>query len=55
MRKKDESLKFDERLFGATQLITIVVTLYVFLMPFFLAMHTELNKSIYGKEEVFTG
>ena len=55
MRKKDEQLKFDERIFGATQLISIVVTLYVCLMPFLLAMHTELNKNIQGKEEIFKG
>ena len=54
MRKKDLRLKFDERIFGATQLMTIVVTIYVCMMPFLLAMHAELNKSIYGKAEVFS-
>ena len=53
-RVKDIRLKFDERVFGATQVLTIAVTLYVCLMPFLLAMNTDISKNIFGTGDVFT-
>lgn len=53
-KTKDPKFRFDERVFNATQLINIIVTCYVCLMPFVLAVHQELvTKTIFGMGEVF--
>ena len=55
MKKKDTSVKFDERIFGASQLLTFSVFLYVCMMPFLLALHSEVvGKIDFGKGEVFS-
>ena len=55
MKKKDSSVKFDERIFGASQLLTFSVFLYVCMMPFLLALHSEVvGKIDFGKGEVFS-
>ena len=41
-KKKDVRCKYDERTLGATQFISINVTLYVCSMPFLLAIHSEI-------------
>ena len=47
-KEKDVKNKFDERTFAATQILTVGVTLYVCLMPFVLAVHSEIvGKTIY--------
>ena len=51
-REKDTKLKYDERIFMASQLVAIIVTLYVCLMPFILAIHVEIvNKLIIDQGE----
>ena len=53
-QKKDEKLRYDERTFGATQVLSIVATLFVCLMPFILAVHSELvSKTISDSGDVF--
>ena len=55
MKKKDMSVKFDERIFGASQLLTFSVFLYVCMMPFLLALHSEVvGKIDFGKGAVFS-
>lgn len=55
MKDKDKKLKFDERILGATQFITVGATLFVCLMPFLLAVHSEIvSKTVFGKQEVFS-
>ena len=51
---KDAKNKFDERTFAATQMLTVGVTLYVCLMPFVLAVHSEIvSKTVYEKDDTF--
>ena len=53
-KTRDVKNKFDERIFAATQMLTVGVTLYVCLMPFILAVHSEIvSKTIYEKGDAF--
>lgn len=45
-KEKDPKIKYDERTFLASQLIAIVITLFVCLMPFLLAVHSEIVSKI---------
>lgn len=53
-KTKDPKIKYDERTFAGSQIISMFVTAYVCLLPFILAVHSEiLSKIVILKGDIF--